>query len=429
MRKRASFITFIKSAFVVISCLYFSEAFIPLMKEINSFSLFEGNVLSSFIQIRNIRVALNIFILAGNCLLLIASREQTVNFISRERILWIFLLVPLASMFWSYDSILTLTRTLVLLNATLSGIYLASHFDHSERLYLLIWVFGISAILSLIFIWQLPELGLMSTDTPYSGAWQGIYANRNILGRMMVLGCLVCCLSIRKSKAFLIAKSIFLSLLILLILGSGSKSSLLSLIFLAGLIVFYMGFQWSFRFHKSIRFMLASTTVALILVLFFNANKILNLFGRDISLTGRVDLWRSLAHLIYENIYLGYGYGAFWQSKNTDYINFETSSGWLPVHGHNGLIDLLIELGLVGLILFMASFISTGYRTICLAWKDPKNDETLFSLGYLIFLILANITESSLLFQKFLWLLYVVTVLSSHTSFNEASHEKADPIT
>jgi len=91
------------------------------------------------------------------------------------------------------------------------------------------------------------------------------------------------------------------------------------------------------------------------------------LIGRDAQLTGRVDLWLILPSYIAERPWLGYGFGAFWVADSANVSLIWNAVGWTPPHAHDGWLDALLELGVVGLALLCLQIILTvvnGVRAV-----------------------------------------------------------------
>jgi O-antigen ligase len=70
--------------------------------------------------------------------------------------------------------------------------------------------------------------------------------------------------------------------------------------------------------------------------------------GKDPSLTGRTDIWAALLRQSAKHPLTGYGYGVFWtlDSVPANWIRKET--GWLVPSAHNGWLDILAQLGWIG---------------------------------------------------------------------------------
>jgi O-antigen ligase len=85
--------------------------------------------------------------------------------------------------------------------------------------------------------------------------------------------------------------------------------------------------------------------------------------GRDISdigtLTGRTDIWKACLSYIAIHPLLGYGFGSFWSTNRT--LIVEEVAGWVASSGHSTYIDLVLSLGLVGLVLYVV-MIAGGIR-------------------------------------------------------------------
>ncbi len=405
-----------EKVFFIFSFLYFSEALFSVMQGNYSFSLLPNDFLPVKFSGDNIRLICNLLILIINLFLISIWHKQVIQLVKKEKILWIFLAIALISVLWSVAPSLTIRRFIVLFNASLSGIYFAARYTIKEQINLLFWTLIVATITSFILITRFPELGIMPEDSPHPGAWQGIFLHKNALGRILALSALLSFLELKNKPPYLSLPLIGLSLSTLLLLGSTSQSSLLIFCIMFGSIAIYQFCQWSYKYDRPIFVSTVFLTIILALILVLNTEMILELMGRDSTLTGRTGLWQALLDKIWLRPWLGYGYGGFWQSTSKEYLDVWEVINWKAPHGHNGFLDLWLELGLLGLFVFTLSFIYTSFRAVKKLWQN-SNVESLFCVTYLLFLLLANLAESSLLGQKSLWLLYVATVLSINKKY------------
>jgi len=109
-----------------------------------------------------------------------------------------------------------------------------------------------------------------------------------------------------------------------------------------------------------------------------------SVLGREESLTGRSDIWAALVPYAMNKPILGFGYGGFW----TDAMRQISSS-----HAHNGYLDIILNLGFVGLILFSMFLLSC-----CRKAKKVMAQDFDWGALWVCFLIMAvvhNIAESS----------------------------------
>ena len=84
----------------------------------------------------------------------------------------------------------------------------------------------------------------------------------------------------------------------------------------------------------------------------------LQLLHRDEGLTGRLNLWNAVLLAISKRLWLGYGFNAFWQGMKGESGYVLTAVGWAPKYAHNGFLDLVLDLGLLGLLVFAIGYLS-----------------------------------------------------------------------
>lgn len=87
--------------------------------------------------------------------------------------------------------------------------------------------------------------------------------------------------------------------------------------------------------------------------------------GKDPSLTGRTYIWDKAFALIEARPVLGLGYSAFWRRGNIDAEGlwlFAGIEGRAGFNFHNTFIEILVHLGILGLVLF--ALVACGYLTL-----------------------------------------------------------------
>lgn len=353
-------------------------------------------------------------------LLLIIQRWKSFVRVAQKNIwIWLVVGIVMASVFWSVAPDITQRRSILLLGTTLFGIYLAMRYTLREQLQLLAWVCGIVIVLSFLLAIALPSYGLMTFQEggAHAGAWRGILPHKNILGRFMNLSAIIFLLlaisnSIFHRKYRWVLWAGFVLSVVLIILTT-SKTALVVFLTLTIILPLYRALRGDYT-------QLVPSMIALVLVggsaatlLLDNLPVIAGALGKDLTLTGRTDIWAVMLELISERPLFGYGFNAFWQGWDheiTAYI-WRTLE-WECPYGHNGFMDLLAELGISGLTVFFLSYVTACIRAIM--WlRMTKTVEGLLPLMYLTFLFMYNITESSLLItNSTTWILYVSVIFS-----------------
>jgi O-antigen ligase len=110
--------------------------------------------------------------------------------------------------------------------------------------------------------------------------------------------------------------------------------------------------------------------------------------------------------MILQRPWLGYGYSAFWTGLDYSTYIWEVI-GWPAPHAHNGLLDLWLDLGILGVTIFVISFLTTLVKA--LAWvRYTQSSEYLWPIIYLTFMLLVNLTQNIIITQNdIFWIMYV----------------------
>jgi exopolysaccharide production protein ExoQ len=149
--------------------------------------------------------------------------------------------------------------------------------------------------------------------------------------------------------------------------------------------------------------------VTLLLIMFtvlasFNLDEfseVLNLFGKDLTLTGRIFLWEHALMSFSENPILGVGYQAYWQlgSPGAEELWAYAKMGKYGYHFHNTYLQVAVDLGSTALIILVATFLGLGIRTISTALMPRPKPEALFAIAAFLLLLLRTPLEVDLFFQ------------------------------
>lgn len=109
------------------------------------------------------------------------------------------------------------------------------------------------------------------------------------------------------------------------------------------------------------------------------------------TLTGRTELWAELLTYSASRPFLGYGFDGFWSPVHTADVSL--SLGWVIPDAHSGYIEMLLDLGMIGLTLFVAMLLSGVFHALRVLRVDSENTEALFSLAVLVWVMAAMFTE------------------------------------
>ncbi|WP_445635503.1 O-antigen ligase-related domain-containing protein [Nostoc sp. DSM 114161] len=356
----------------------------------------------------------------GIAFLLIILRWKKVIYVSsKNKLIWTFLGVCAISSFWSLDPDTTTRRVFGLIGTTFFGVYLASRYTLKEQLKLCAYMLGISAVACFLIVFLMPQYGIGVDD--HASAWRGIYSQKNTLGRRFVLSGAIfffLAMTTRQNRWVLwfgyVASAI-------LVLFSSSTTSLGNLLILTGAFPVYQRIL-RLKYTTLIPALAFISTISIAFYALFvtYADQILGSIGKDTTLTGRSEIWPAVLEMVQKKPLLGYGYGAFWYGADTSGAAYvQESAGWPTPTAHNGFLDLLLALGVVGFLVFLAGFLSSFFKGIYFIRLNRMLENNVWLLIYLTFLAFANFTETVLIEQNSIeWTLYVSAILSSQLSHN-----------
>lgn len=316
--------------------------------------------------------------------------------------LWIWLTV-----FWSVDPLVSARRAASFSANTLIVCFIAVTFPPASALRIAaITVLTILA-LSVLAALLLPQLGFM----PYSGEMRGVYTHKNGMGLCLVLAAILTALSWHHRllpRPLLIASFATIAALAVPV---GSATTIMLLMILVALHLPLKVSALPRRAAAASFLLLLLGTLTVVLPLVLARNRIFMALGRDVTLTGRTELWDFVDGMIAQRPLIGFGYNTFFAMPSV--IEQVTSRiGWSAPNAHNGYREILLGLGVVGLILAMVVLLGALWRALQTVMRDPHAIASRFAFVYLCLYLFRNFSESDLVAQSDLsWVLAAFAVL------------------
>jgi len=342
--------------------------------------------------------------------------------ISHNLLLMGLISLTVLSVFWSDMPDITLRRTLALIATTLFGIYFGITFSLQQQLKILLVAFFIILIGSLILIFWQPEYGIMSGLD--AGRWRGSFVNKNLFGRFLSLFIVLLLAHIfNKKQGRLFFGATILVILPCLIITESVTAWLVTLGMVGVLIIQRTALRINIRFMIPFFFLFLTLILGISIFVINNIEVLFNFLGRDMSLTGRTGLWQAAMKLVLERPWLGYGYSSFWYNRAGARSLMPLQFDWAP-HSHNGFLDLALDLGLVGLVLYIIIFAGILVKSLKLSQLHASIEGS-WPLLYFVFILLNNFTESlQLQSHSIYWVLFMASLswLALNPTVNKALH-------
>lgn len=237
-----------------------------------------------------------------------------------------------------------------------------------------------------------------------AGAWRGITAQKNTLGLAAALAAAAYFVLLLTRPRDTIAKWWMAAVAVLCLLGSRSSTSLAMTVLISGIFwLFYRQHLNSFAWLSRLFLVLVLAVMGYIYLYFMWYSQIptwsgfvgsvAQWFGKGSDLSGRTDIWPLVWAEIEKHPWLGLGYAAFWRGDGSASQYIADLLYWAPTTAHNGYIDLINEVGLVGLLLFGALCTAQLVRIAHL--HKQQRVEAAIHLALLVPFLLWNFSETS----------------------------------
>jgi exopolysaccharide production protein ExoQ len=303
----------------------------------------------------------------------------------------------LITVLWSLDPRLTLTQGTAYFFVVLGAIGLVETLDSDELMNLIALICGLAAVASVVQFFIFPD--------PFH---RGIFSTKNTLGQVMAAGVLTGLhgAQIRGGRWFRNICIIALCTIVAFMSKSATSVLAIAVFFWLGILgrIYLRG--GSFRI---ISIFLAIGCVPIVIFGMYS-DLIFELFGKDMTLTGRTDFWPYVIDNISKKPLLGWGFYAFWSPLNpialqiAEAFRVQNSYGVTdPIaNAHNTLLELLLEIGFLG----TSVFIFLWLRSFIMAMKcmnGPAGAIGLSSVLVLTGILVIGFSEAVLLSHEQIW--------------------------
>ncbi len=319
-------------------------------------------------------------------------------------LLFAYLLLEIVSAFWSDVPAISLRRSMqqaLLLFCVIAPFVMVV--DRQQILDKVCWIFAAVIVINVL---TLPLFGV-----PDFG-YRGIYSQKNSLGQIVTTGFFFLVYASARHRGRL--RWLFAALALLAIglcAVSHSKTSIGLMVVTplsAGLIVSLSRIQDPLARTIAVVMCLtfAVAVVAASMLIPFGISDISELIFHDTTFTGRTKIWAFAGYYINQAPFVGYGFGSFWGVGDATRALGEGFIAGL-LQAHNGYVDVVLEMGYVGLLLVTVLTIGLFLSILRLAGHDGLTG--LLLLTCLLFVLLNNAMESSL-FRSYvpLWMVFLL---------------------
>jgi exopolysaccharide production protein ExoQ len=350
-----------------------------------------------------------------------------------------FLVLTALSTIWSDYRLATLAGVALTLITIVFAIYLTSAFDMETFLrafgVALRWILGLSLVFEFVVaaiirhpvlpLWvdysnlkKIPEAFYWSRDLLFHGGQiQGIQGNSNLLALVAMFALIVFAvqwlartasrpwlgfwaivavgtLALTRSSTVLLALGAVVLVGLFLLVLRGTTGARRGLTYLGGVVV----------------------AAAIAAVALFARAPILALLGKHSDLTGRTEIWTKVITLANERPVGGWGWVSYWAPWVEPFKSLVEIKGVHYYQAHDAWIDMYLQLGIIGLIVFGLLVLTTLVRSWIMALdagRDGIRATSVFPLLIVVALIVHSVAESRLLIEICFLLLIIASIRSA----------------
>jgi len=319
------------------------------------------------------------------------ARMWQVQKIKHEPMAYLYFAVAMASCAWSFDPQVTFLRALRLLPLITLGVIFAQLLPLKQMLRLLVIAYLVSSILSILVSVAMPSLGQsVNMVGEYSTAWRGGTSHKNSAGYTYGIGLILAVFATFFGVNWRLTALTGLTCLLMIVMSKSSTGLLGTFAALAACGIFAV----SWRFPRGVGPLLAVSLLLLVAagtMATISAPILLEtVTGRDMSMTGRTDIWEAVEAQIVRQPITGYGY-SFWQADSPVRAEIWRTVRYTPPHAHNSWLDLLLQVGVFGLI--TVAFVSLRGTIVALIKASSQSLAGLMGFGILVLVLSRSFTE------------------------------------
>ena len=330
---------------------------------------------------------------------------------------------------WSADPAVTFRRSIGAALTTLFAVDMAARYSLRKLVSLAGTAIFAGIVLSIIFQLFFPNAvprGIYADTGLVDDAWRGIYDAKNGFGVVLALATIVLLAYVKRSRRGYVLLVSGLAAVIALEIMAQSRTALVTSLLMVLLWPVLSMLRWKARKMSTLGVALVLIFIPAALLLWQRASALASLMDRNSDLTGRTTIWSLCFEAIAKRPLLGYGYSAFWNATDES-AHIRYILGWDTPYAHNTYIDVLLQLGTIGLLLYIV-YIVLALKRAVQHGRNTETPEGLWPLAYLLFTQIYSITESAsfLASSSIFWILLVSAACSvSETARKPASATRA----
>ncbi len=310
--------------------------------------------------------------------MILAPRRVVMEFPISFSILGIFTVI-ISSIIWTVDPAATGASLRALIPAMLGLVIVGGLLTLKDTADALIWAVRLGVLITYVGLAIDPatrlHVGVESGGVEDYAGWHGYFNHKNNMASFLVFAIPTILIFHRAG----IIKWLTLGAIGVLLVGSTSATGVSAAFFVTVAWVWLRLYQMQAKedTRDSTLLFLVSVVGALgvIAVALSSIATITSAYGKDTTFSGRTLIWEASFDAFLRQPWLGHGFGGLFSQEQ---VSSETAEIWRQVgfpnaHAHNGPLDMALQLGVIGLAVFLVLWASTFRR----AWQNINSQPDL----------------------------------------------------
>lgn len=240
--------------------------------------------------------------------------------------------------------------------------------------------------------------------------WRGAFEHKNVLASYMVLGMLF--VLAYETRRGVRRAAVFAMVALVLLSRSGTGAG--------GMVSALVAF-WFVKRVSRVRGTKASATIVLSFLTSIVAitgvltflPAIVKLYGKDLTFSGRTEIWMASLSAIRQKPWTGYSFGGVWLDPTKEpTFTIVRRLGFIVFHAHNGAIEIMLQLGIIGLALYLLMFGATARDGWRLRYVDARLAQVV--VAYAVLVVVSSVSEV-LVLGPWLAMLVLLRTMSMRT--------------
>ncbi len=308
-----------------------------------------------------------------------------------------YVLWAVASLIWSNWRDVTALTLFLLVATTVQALFVGSVLTWRELVRsiaaALKWILGLCLLFELwvSLVWRGDILpGFVRPDAPVDdpivlwsrdnlidgGRLQGLFGNANALAYVALLGIVVFAIRIASKAPRRPLLYVWTALAVYLFVRAGSATATVALAAVGVVLATVLLMRTTRRAGERTRYYALYAAVAVVGLgaAWWLREPVLALLGRSSDLTGREAIWQAVGARVAEHPVIGWGFATPWDPTHPGFDGWIVDHGVTVMQAHNMWLDVLFQLGIVGLVAIGLTFLAFIWRSWFFAVDRPRWD-------------------------------------------------------